>query len=146
MSLKQEQLKKIIKPLIKECLTEILMEQGLKKVIEEAVAQPPHIQKQVEQPLYEQKEKQFLKNNLPNQKDTLLEKRKELAQKIGMSGFDPFKGTMPIDSGDNSQGFENLVPEVQTMPGISGRGVDISGLLGNSKAILAAALGSKKKE
>jgi hypothetical protein len=33
-------LKKIIKPLIKECLTEILYEQGLNKLIEESIKRP----------------------------------------------------------------------------------------------------------
>jgi len=140
---KQEQLKNIIKPLIKECLNEILVEQGLKKVIEEAVRVQPQ---ETQQNSYVEKERKFISKTVTKQPNKIEEGKKVLLEKIGMGGFDPFKGTMPIDSGDNSQGFEDSIPEVQTMPGISGRGVDISGLLGNSKAILAAALGSKKKE
>lgn len=144
MSVKQEQLKKIIKPLIKECLNEILLEQGLKKVIEEAVRVQPQ---ETQQNSYVEKERKFISKTVTKQPNKIEEGKKVLLEKIGMGGFDPFAGSVPVDDPTGTE--VSLNPEVSVLPGISGRGVDISSLMGSNKQAwknITAALDGSKKE
>jgi hypothetical protein len=144
-------LKKVIKPLIKECLTEILYEQGLNKLIEEGIkAKHSEIVKEnkKQEQQYEVKEVQFMKENQPNKQNKLQEAKKQLLQKISMGGFDPFAGSSPIE-GDAEKIAESINPEVSVMPGIQGSGVDISSLLGSNKQVwntFTTALNGKGKK
>lgn len=143
-------LKKVIKPLIKECLTEILYEQGLNKLIEESIKtkQREVVKEGKEEAPYEAKEAHFMRQTAPSKPNKLQEAKKQLLQKISMNGFDPFAGSTPID-GNAEQIVENLNPATAVLPGIQGSGVDISGLLGQNKQIwkgLSTALNKGKKE
>jgi hypothetical protein len=143
-------LKKVIKPLIKECLTEILYEQGLNKLIEEGIKtkQREFIKENKQEEVYETKEVRFMKDVQPNKSNKLQEVKKQLLEKISMNGFDPFAGSTPIE-GDAQQIAESINPQVATMPGIQGSGVDISGLLGQNKEIwksFSTALNGKGKK
>jgi len=144
-------LKKVIKPLIKECLTEILYEQGLNKLIEESIkTKQREVVKENKQQdeVYEEKEKQFIGLGKQNKPNKLQEAKKQLLQKISMNGFDPFAGSAPLE-GTDEQIVENLNPQATVLPGIQGSGVDISGLLGQNKQIwkgLSTALNKGKKE
>ena len=144
-------LKKVIKPLIKECLTEILYEQGLNKLIEESIKTKQREvvkESREEEQTYEAKEVRFMKQTVPNKPNKLQEAKKQLLQKISMGGFDPFAGSAPIESG-GEQITESINPAVSVMPGIQGSGVDISGLLGQNKQIwkgLSTALNGKGKK
>ena len=143
-------LKKVIKPLIKECLTEILYEQGLNKLIEESIKtkQREVVKESREEQAYEVKEVKFMKQASANKPNKLQEVKKQLLQKISMNGFDPFAGSAPIE-GSEEQILENLNPETSVLPGIQGSGVDISGLLGQNKQIwkgLSTALNGKGKK
>jgi hypothetical protein len=143
-------LKKVIKPLIKECLTEILYEQGLNKLIEESIKtkQREVVKENKEEEVYEAKEVRFIKNAQPNKSNKLQEAKKQLLQKISMNGFDPFAGSAPLE-GDPEQIAESINPEVAVMPGIQGSGVDISGLLGQNKQLwksFSTALNGKGKK
>jgi hypothetical protein len=143
-------LKKIIKPLIKECLTEILYEQGLNRIIEESIKVKQHeVVKETkhQEESYELKEKKFMNVNKQNTPNKLQEVKKQLLEKIGKNGFDPFMGSAPLNE-ERSQNAENLNPELSVHPGLSGGGVDISGLLGQNKQIwkgLTASLKGKKE-
>ena len=144
-------LKKVIKPLIKECLTEILYEQGLNKLIEESIKTKQREvvkENREEEQTYEAKEVRFMKQAASNKPNKLQEAKKQLLQKISMGGFDPFAGSAPIE-GDNEQIVESLNPQATVLPGIQGSGVDISGVLGQNKQIwkgLSTALNKGKKE
>jgi hypothetical protein len=92
--MKKTELKNIIKPLIKECLNEILVEEGLKKIVQEGASEP------VREKINEAKEK-------------LKEFKKQMMDEIGGSGFDPFGGTAPISdkesSGDSGVDISSLL-------------------------------------
>jgi len=144
-------LKKVIKPIIKECLTEILYEQGLNKLIEESIKtkQKEVVKENKQEEMYETKEKQFMGLGNQQKKGALHEARKQLLEKIGKNGFDPFAGSLPIDSAGQEQINESVNPGSSTFPGIQGRGVDISGLLGQNKEIwktFTTALNGKGKK
>ncbi len=143
-------LKKVIKPLIKECLTEILYEQGLNKLIEESIKTKQREvvseNKQQEQ-TYEVKEVRFMKEAQANKPNKIQEAKKQLLEKIGKNGFDPFAGSIPLDGGEQIN--ESANPEVSVMPGIKGSGVDISGFIGQNKEIwksFSSALNGKGKK
>jgi hypothetical protein len=129
-------LKKVIKPLIKECLTEILYEQGLNKLIEESIKtkQREVVKESNQEENYEAKEVRFMKQTTPSKPSKLQEAKKQLLEKIGKNGFDPFAGSLPADGGEE-QLNESIIPEASVMPGIKGKGVDISSLLGPNKEI-----------
>lgn len=146
-------LKKVIKPLIKECLTEILYEQGLNKLIEESIKTKSRevVKETKQEETYEMKEKHFMKQatqTANSQKTKLQEAKKQLLEKIAMNGFDPFAGSTPIQ-GDQEQISESINPDMSVHPGLAGGGVDISGLLGQNKQIwkgLSNALNGKGKK
>ncbi len=144
-------LKKVIKPLIKECLTEILYEQGLNKLIEESIKtkQREVVKESIqEQETYEAKEVRFMKQTTPNKPSKIQEAKKMLLEKIGKNGFDPFAGSIPIE-GDSAQIAESINPQVSVLPGIQGSGVDISSLLGQNKQVwkeFSTALNGKGKK
>lgn len=140
-------LKKVMKPLIKECLTEILYEQGLNRIIEESIKskEKPIVK---EDTTYEAREVQFMKQNSAPKTNKLQEAKKALLDKIGKNGFDPFAGSIPLDDGSGNIS-ESVNPEMSMHPGLAGGGVDISGLLGQNKQIwkgLSTALNGKGKK
>jgi hypothetical protein len=120
--MKKEQLKLIIKPLIKECLKEVLIEEGFTKMLSESVK--PSIQMQTKniQPL--------------KPKTNLQENRKMMLDSIGKNGFDPFAGSQPLKE---DKELINSDP-----------GIDISSLIGENKQVwkqtLNALNGKKDKE
>lgn len=120
--MKKEQLKLLIKPLIKECLKEVLIEEGFAKVLSET-KQKTEIQ-------------QFSKPVQQIQKPNLQENRKKMLDVIGSSGFDPFANSEPLKE------------DKEILSGDPG--VDISGLLGENKQVwkqtLNALNGKKDKE
>jgi hypothetical protein len=134
--MKKDELKKLIKPLIKECLKEVLIEEGFTKMLSESV----QIQQSAEQP----KVLQQLKSDSAQQsKQTLAEAKKKMLDEIGMGGFDAFAGTNPLKEGGNAR-----IPEVAVTGFNSGDpGVDISRLMsGKMKATFNALNGKKVKE
>ena len=84
-------LKKVIKPIIKECLTEILVEEGLMKIVKENVVKenvqaPPR-----RQPIVENKPmiRKLQQESVINKQEAIQEVKKKLAT----PAFDPFAGT-----------------------------------------------------
>jgi hypothetical protein len=128
--MKVNELKQIIKPLIKECLKEVLVEEGFTKMLSEATKPEPVIQ-QI---------KKAEKDNLQEvaaQKAALREmqeNKKRMLDAIGRNGFDAFAGTQPLQE------------DVQVKS--ADPGIDISGLMGNKqvwKQTLDAMNGKKDK-
>lgn len=113
--MKVEQLKQIIKPLIKECLKEVLIEEGFTKMLSESARQPSAVEqiKVVERTVKQEAASQ--KKSLQE----LQEAKKKMLDAIGQGGFDAFAGTQPLK--------EDV--EVKA----SNPGIDISGLMGNNR-------------
>jgi hypothetical protein len=133
--MKKEELKKLIKPLIKECLTEVLIEEGFTKMLSESMQNIPTVQQPKVVQELKQENKQINKQNLS-------EARKKLLDEIGMGGFDAFAGTRPLNEGSNSS-----TPSVPvTTFNSSDPGIDISSLMsGKMKATMNALNGKKVK-
>lgn len=132
MSNNVQEMKKIIKPLIKECLTEILVEQGLTSLIKEnTVSQPA---KQVfQQPSPVKKQLAQHDESLEEKKRKLREHQEKMLKEIGASGFDPFAGTEPIVESNAPEMHDSSISTGNLMAGISGAGVDISRLMNANK-------------
>jgi hypothetical protein len=131
----KDELKQIIKPLIKQCIREVLMEDGLRNILSEAQSLSPHAQKQTLAP--------------KPQKPALTENRKKLLDEIGKSGymngkFDPFANTAPLTEAQANNKGPSTGPLKDIDP--SDPGVDISNLMGGSnKKIWKALVGGKAK-
>jgi len=132
-----KEIKATLKPLIKECIREVLMEAGLSKMLTEAVQQPEAIERPI-----------VKKQEVAKQPDKLNENRKKMLQEIGKSGymnskFDPFAGTTPISEGQAKDG-PSMGPLKDSDP--NDPGVDISGLLNSSnKKVWNTLLNGKAK-
>ena len=123
--MKRSELKKLIKPLVKECIHETLLEGGLLSNIVSEVVKGLGNQMIVEN---KQEVVPSFSNENSVRSDAMKTKRKKLLDSIGrdtFNGVDLFEGTNPIrDSG---------TPSAQANP-LSGQdpndaGVDISGIL-----------------
>ena len=129
------ELKKIIKPLIKECIREVLIEQGLSKMISESVDIAPIQQTQT-----------IKKQSTQDNKPVINEARKKMIEEIGKSGymnsrFDPFANTTALTEGQASDGGASHGPLSGIDP--SDPGVDISGLMNGNKNVWKALVGGK---
>mgnify|MGYP003147888495 FL=1 len=137
------QLKKLIKPVVKECIQEVLIEEGL---LTEVVAQVASGMSQ--QPIVENKPKKrndkLFNEDLQMQRKSreankkLQEHRKKLLDSIGgdaYNGVDLFEGTEPMR--------ESATPGATNRPSVLGddptdAGVDISSIMGNAGKIWQA--------
>ena len=126
--MKSDKLRKVLKPLIKECIKEIIFEEGvLSSIIREAQGSP------VKEVIKEEKRKntfsKFMKEDKQESKQIVEARdkmRKAIAGKIG-ADFDPFEGTKPLSE---SQASGN--PSQSPMSGIDSndKGVDLSNIPG----------------
>ncbi len=126
--MKSDKLRKVLKPLIKECIKEIIFEEGvLSSIIREAQGSP------VKEVIKEEKKKntfsKFMKEDKQESKQIVEARdkmRKAIAGKIG-ADFDPFEGTKPLSE---SQASGN--PSQSPMSGIDSndKGVDLSNIPG----------------
>ena len=117
--MKNNKLKTVLKPLIKECIKEIIFEEGmLSSIIREAQGAST---------------KEIIKEEKKGLVETRNKMRKAIAGKIG-ADFDPFEGTKPLSE---SQASGN--PSQSPMSGIdpSNEGIDLSNIpgMGNWAAI-----------
>ena len=109
--MKKQELKKIIQPIVEECVRDVLLTSGLlTSVISEVVVgvqkgliteQAPQQLQQVQEPVQE-------KNMVPpaDQRRKILENKKKLLDAIGTSsynGVDVFEGTKPLKKGGSPQ-------------------------------------------
>ena len=137
----KEQLKKLIKPVVKECIQEVLIEEGL---LTEVVAQvasgmtrkPIVENKKSKDNLFNEDLQMKRKTQEVNQK--LQEHRKKLLDSIGQdayNGVDLFEGTEPMKQG--------AAPGTTHRPNVLGddpsdAGVDISSLMGQASKVWQA--------
>jgi hypothetical protein len=137
------QLKKIIKPVVKECIQEVLIEEGLLTEVVSQVtaglAQQPIVEnkpKKTKDKLFNEDLQMQRKSREANKK--LQEHRRKLLDSIGgdaYNGVDLFEGTEPLrNTGAPGEGHK---------PSVLGNdptdaGVDISSIMGNSSKIWQA--------
>ena len=136
--MKKSELKKVLKPIIKECVRETLFEEGvLSSVISEVVK---GLGATTQQPLVESKQDvQMEKLQLEEdhkRKQKLFETRKKMLDAIGggsYNGVDLFEGTEALNhAGDPNSNAPPQGPLSGVQP--HDPGIDISSLMGNSKA------------
>lgn len=137
------QLKKLIKPVVKECIQEVLIEEGLLTEVVSQVAagmasQPivENTQKKKDDNLFNEDLQMRRKSQEVNSK--LLEHRKKLLDSIGrdaFNGVDLFEGTEPTKSSP-SPGNAHRPSVLGDDP--SDAGVDISSLMGQAGKIWQA--------
>jgi hypothetical protein len=130
--MKKNDLKQLIKPLVKECMHEVLLEEGLLSNVVAEVAkglQGNVIRETQQAPPIRTEEQVQRKSSETRQK--LQEHRQKLMESIGgdaYNGVDLFEGTEPMRQSDPKQGQTDLGSPTDS-------GVDISSILGNSSHI-----------
>ena len=137
------QLKKLIKPVVKECIQEVLIEEGLLTEVVSQVAagmnnQPivENTPKKTDKNLFNEDLQMKRKTQEVNKK--LQEHRRKLLDSIGndaYNGVDLFEGTEPIK--------QSGTPGASHRPSVLGddpsdAGVDISSLMGNASKVWQA--------
>ena len=132
----KNELKKVLKPLIKECIKEVMFEDGtLSSIIAEVMK---GTQQAPAQPIVEQRQYQQPQARLETDEEAkarLAAKRKTLMDSIGNSaynGVNLFEGTTPAPAQSSGQGQGALDGVAPNDPG-----VDISKLMNKTSAIWA---------
>ncbi len=132
----KNELKKVLKPLIKECIKEVMFEDGtLSSIIAEVMkgTQQAPAQRIVEQRQYQQPQTRLETDE--EAKARLAAKRKTLMDSIGKdtyNGVNLFEGTTPAPAQRSGQGHGALDGVAPNDPG-----VDISKLMNKTSAIWA---------
>ena len=136
--MKKSDLKQLIKPLVKECIHEVLLEEGLLSnvVAEVAKGLQGNLVVESRQPPAQGRPREDTQINRQAQKsrEGLKEHRRKLMDVIGKDsygGIDLFEGTEPMHSQEPEEGHADL-----GSPGDAG--VDISSIFGNSSRIWEA--------
>ena len=131
------ELKKILKPLIKECVKDVLFEDGvLSGVISEVVrgVQPQAILGQPSQAAAQLKESKAIeesrKQMLEERHEAEKERRRKLLDATGFKDFDVFEGTEPMSTAGEIRESTSPAPS-GPLSGVApdDSGVDISGIL-----------------
>ena len=127
----KEELKKILRPLIKECIKEVVFEEGtLSTIISEVMkgtSQPPLMQETKQEVRFESDEQQ--RRRLQERKEADRQRRKAMLDSIGRdayNGVDLFEGTTPMSNRDS--GTSSTPHGSKALDGVDPRdpGVDIS--------------------
>lgn len=102
--MKKEELKKVLKPVIEECLKELIFEKGvLSSIISEVQGAPAQIVRESKQPAtqsYQQNEQEFIRKKSAEAHNKLYEHKKKLMDAVGKQaygGVNIFEGVQPMD-------------------------------------------------
>jgi len=124
--------KRILKPLIKECIKEVIFEEGVLSTVITEVVKGTQIANRTQPTLQvEQKEEVSFENRrelLEEKRKIELEQKRKLLDATGFGGVDIFEGTVPLNEGGNPskpQSPQSLFPG---MPA-GDPGVDISKIM-----------------
>ena len=135
--MKKNDLKQLIKPLVKECINEVLIEEGLLSSVVSEVAKGLQanviVEKQILPPRPNQDNKIKQKSAETNKK--LEEHRKKMMDSIGKgayNGVNLFEGTTPTPTQQEAQGGSI------DLGSSTDAGVDISSLMGDASQIWKA--------
>jgi len=133
--MKKSDLKQLIKPLVKECIHEVLLEEGLLSNVVAEVVQGlqgnlvvESREKDLDKVL---KETSQIKQKTTDARVQVLEHRKKLLQAVGKGsygGVDLFEGTEPLQYAEPQAGEPNMGDP-------NDAGVDLSSILGNASEI-----------
>ena len=150
--MKTHELKKILKPLIKECIKEVMLEEGgvLSKVVSEvahgmgATANMQIVSESKENNREDAARQQ--REAQARRKQADIEKRKKLLDSIGKEAFggvNVFEGVEPLSTAGS---VDNRAQGQGPLSGVAPNdpGVDISNLLGGASADVMKALVGKK--
>tara|TARA_R110000824_G_scaffold83385_1_gene208831 strand:- start:864 stop:1274 length:411 start_codon:yes stop_codon:yes gene_type:complete len=125
--MKKSDLKRVLKPIVKECIHEVLLTEGiLSNIIVEVATGLRGTSPVLEEGQKVEKPKKVKKENLATKKK-LQETRKmllEAVNKDAYNGIDIFKDTTPTPSAESAQGANPLAGKNPADPG-----VDISALV-----------------
>jgi len=103
--MKKDELKKVLKPVIEECLKELIFEKGvLSSIISEVQGAPAQVvvreNKQTTTQSYQQNEQEFIRKKSAEAHNKLYEHKKKLMDAVGKQaygGVNIFEGVQPID-------------------------------------------------
>ena len=128
--MKKSQLKRVIKPIVEECINEVLLEKGLlSNIISEVVKgiQPLQQSSVQQRPVVqENKLMQQQRQELQEQKYEMMKAQKRKLLDAAGFGVDVFAGTQPIEeAADPSNGQAGALSGVAP----SDAGVDIAGIM-----------------
>ena len=130
--MKKSELKQLIKPLVKECIHEVLLEEGLLSNVVAEVAKG--LQQNIIVESQQTNEQAQLREQTSNSRSKLKEHKDNLMKTIGKdayNGVNLFEGTELESQHTPSQGHSDLGSPRDS-------GVDISSLMGKSSAIWQA--------
>tara|TARA_A100001515_G_scaffold85171_2_gene67674 strand:- start:5607 stop:6038 length:432 start_codon:yes stop_codon:yes gene_type:complete len=141
--MKKNELKRLIKPVVKECIHEVLLESGLLTNIVSEVAQGMNqnviVEKQQKQSEALFNEDQQIKKQVQKSNEKLREHRKKLMDSIGAgayNGVNLFEGTEPLSNSDATSSGPQ--PGSVDLGDPNDAGVDISSLVGGASQIWKA--------
>jgi len=128
--MKKSQLKRVIKPIVEECITEVLLEKGLlSSIISEVVKGIQPVQQSFTQQRPVIKENKLIeqqRQELQEQKYEMMKAQKRKLLDAAGFGVDVFSGTEPIEeAADPSNGQAGALSGVSP----SDPGVDIAGIM-----------------
>lgn len=136
--MKKSDLKKLIKPIVEECVNEALIKQGLlSNIISEVVKglQPIHSSPSVSTPnkqvLFQQQQLEEQRQELEYQKQRQLKEQKRKLLDAAGFGTDVFAGTEPITGGITTENTDPSGGQAGALSGVAPNdpGVDISGIM-----------------
>jgi len=150
----KKELKKILKPLMKECVKELLMEEGMFKVLTESIrsTQTENINTGFEEkPTYQIKQKIDSQQDVKKQ---IQENHKRMLEEIGKSGYlngvNPFEGVQALSEAQAPEKTNVVTKNQKLPPSISNidpndPGVNISGIMNLAAGRWKSHLGGKGK-
>lgn len=135
--MKKDELKKVLKPVIEECLKELIFEKGvLSSIISEVQGAPAQVvteNKQVAKQSYQQNEQEFIRKKSAEAHNKLYEHKKKLMEAIGKQsygGVNIFEGVEPIDAPKENKSAPSAVEVLD--PHNTG-GIDLTEIPGMNK-------------
>ena len=138
--MKKNELKALIKPVVRECIQEVLLEEGLlSNVVAEVVKgmqQNMIVEARTEQPV-RRKAPVKMKEQAENTRRKMSQHRQKLMESIGKdayNGIDLFEGTQPLSKQESRGTAKGAVD----MGSPTDAGVDISSIFGNAGNIWQA--------
>ena len=127
-TMKREQLKQLIKPIIKECIHEVIIEEGiLTKVVSEVAKGMGNVIVETKQPeVPSEPLRNVNQEAIDLQKKRLQERREKLVSSIGNDAYSHvFEGIEPIMEQQAPQAQARTLSDIP----VGDKGVDISGIV-----------------
>ena len=141
--MKKNDLKQLIKPLVKECIHEVLLEEGLLSNVVAEVAKGMQgnlvVETRKQQPEQIFNEDMKMKRKTDESRQKLKEHRKRLLDAIGAdayNGVNLFEDTTPLKQAGNPTGAPQVPSVLGDDPGDAG--VDISSIMGTASKVWQA--------